>query len=217
VSLMLKCDHARPDDGVMDAIADALLDDQVVVMPTETQYALSTRCDREGTLEHIGRIKNRAVAAKPAVFVKNLAMVENICRLSSAARALADMFLPGPVTLVLPEREGQTSVAAEFVSEAGIGIRISSSPIIAAVMNRVPFPVCATSANVSGEMTPATVSLIYKALGDAVDVYVDGGACRGVVPSTVIKVAGEEIEILRHGLVAESDIRRCLEKRSPNE
>ena len=47
MSMMLKCSHARPEDGVMDAVADAFLDDQVVVMPTETQYALSVRGDRE--------------------------------------------------------------------------------------------------------------------------------------------------------------------------
>jgi tRNA A37 threonylcarbamoyladenosine synthetase subunit TsaC/SUA5/YrdC len=70
--------------------------------------------------------------------------------------------------------------------------------------------VTATSANISGEITQATVGEIRSVLGEEVELYLDGGPCRSVVPSTVVKIA-ERVEILRHGMISEAEIKSFLQ------
>lgn len=213
MSRIVSCHAARPDNHVIDEIIETLEQGAAVVMPTETQYALSMRADRADTPEKIGRIKRRAAVIRAALFVKDIKMAEQFCRVSKTAVRLAERFLPGPLTLVMPGKENQTAVAAGFLSEHGFGIRISSSPTIAAVMAKASFAVTATSANISGVMTPATVAEIAGELGERVALYVDGGPCRGVVPSTVVKV-NDDMEILRHGIIGEAEIRHYLEEQN---
>lgn len=211
MSRVIVCNPAAPEESVITAVVDALTEGRAVVIPTETQYGLAVRADADDAPRMVCRIKGRAESEPSALFVRDMAMAERFCRLTSLSRSLADKFLPGPLTLVLPVREDQTIVSRRFQSAHGIGVRLSSSPLVAAVMARVPFPVTATSANRSGEATPATVEPIRRSLGEAVELYIDGGPCRAVAPSTVAAVNGR-VHILRHGAVAESDIRGHLRR-----
>jgi len=210
LSRRLSCDAANPDKDVIERVAEAFRDGRTVVMPTETQYALSIRASVDDAFEKICRIKQRKEGLSVALFVQDMQMAERFCDISDVAKKLADRFLPGPLTLVLPGKKGQTTVAAGFLSPHGFGIRVSSSPIVKAVMGRLAFPVTATSANISGRTTPQTVPEISRSLGDTVDLYLDGGPCRAVTPSTVVK-ADDDVTILRHGVIPEREIRRFLE------
>jgi L-threonylcarbamoyladenylate synthase len=208
---VLACNPVRPEPEVIDEAAAALKSGGVVVMPTETQYSLSIRGDlREGP-KIICDIKKRAETVRAALFIKNLDMAREFCEVSEAAEKLARRFLPGPLTLVLPERKGQKFVSPGFLSEDGFGIRISSSPVIAAVMDKVPFAVTATSANLSGQVAPKRVREIREMLQDKVDLYLDAGPCSGVVPSTVAKIS-DRITILREGIVSGEEIKNYMEK-----
>jgi L-threonylcarbamoyladenylate synthase len=206
VSRIVTCNPARPDEKAIAVIAEALTDGQVVVMPTETQYALAVRADRDDAGQTIRNIKKRSDDATPALFVKTIEDAEKFCLLSLAARKLAGRFLPGPLTMVVPAKPGQQVIPEDFVSTHGIGLRVSSSPLIRAVMARVRFPVTATSANISGDITPRTVDKIRETLGDSVDLFIDGGPCGGIIPSTVVHV-NEAVSLLRHGVIAETEIR----------
>lgn len=205
------CNPAAPEETVIAAVADALTEGLAVVIPTETQYGLALRADSDEAPQIINRIKGRAESDRSALFVRDIAMAESFCRFTQISRSLAAEFLPGPLTLVLPAKEDQTVVSHRFLSPHGIGIRLSSSPLVRAVMVRVPFPVTATSANRSGEMTPATVELIRAMLGEAVGLYIDGGPCRAITPSTVAAVNGT-IRILRHGAIAEAELHSHLRR-----
>jgi L-threonylcarbamoyladenylate synthase len=209
VSQVITCNPAAPDDTAVAAVVDALTGGLAVVIPTETQYGLAIRADFDSAPAAVNRIKGRPEAERSALFVKDMAMAEQFCQFTPLSRSLAARFLPGPLTLVLPARKDQTVIPPDFLSVFGIGIRLSSSPLVAAVMARVSFPVTATSANRSGEITPPTVDLIRKSLGEAVSLYLDGGPCRGLTASTVAAVNGQ-VRILRHGLIAEAEIRRHL-------
>lgn len=206
MSIVIACDPIAPDAETIRRAANTLTEGGAVVLPTETQYGLSVRADRPDAPEKIIRIKKRNKARPVALFVKDIGMAELFCEVTDTARKLAARFLPGPLTLIMPVRSGQTAAAAAFASPDGFGVRISSSPVVKAVMNLVTFPVTATSANLGGNRTPATVAEIKKELGDEVDLYLDGGPCRGLIPSTVVK-AGDRTEIVRHGVIADAEIR----------
>ena len=209
MSRVIRCDPRYPDDTVLNKAAEVLDSGGVIVIPTETQYGLAIRADRDGTLDKICRLKKRDANLRPALFVKDIEMAENFCIMNNDARRLADNFLPGPLTLVLAPVEGQASVSRDYLSDDGYGIRISSSPVVAGIMNRLAFAVSATSANISGQQTPTGITEIEKLFGDDVELYLDGGLCRAKTPSTVVKVNGG-IKILRHGQIAEKVIKESL-------
>lgn len=208
MSRIISCDPARPDRTVVAEIARALAGRKAVVLPTETQYGLAVAVD-ERTRETICRIKRRAQDLKTALFVKDMEMTARFCVISTMARYLAERFLPGPLTMVMPLIPGQTIIPDDLASEAGVGVRLSSSPLVAAVVRELNNPITATSANLSGQLTPETVEEIVAMLGEQVDLYVDGGPCRSIVPSTVAQV-GERVTILRPGVIPETEIRRAL-------
>ncbi len=211
MSRVLVCDADRPDTSVIEAAVAALNDGSVVVMPTETQYSLSVRADDENAMIKICAVKRRSETVKAALFIRDMHEARRFCRINRAAEKLAARFLPGPLTLILPGKAGQTKVAPEFLSEAGFGIRISSSPVISAVMDRLPFAVTATSANLSGQSAAMNIADIRQSLGDAVDLYLDAGPCRNSTPSTVVQV-NDTITILRPGAIVEAEIMHTLEE-----
>jgi L-threonylcarbamoyladenylate synthase len=206
VSVVLACDPTTPDPDVIEQAAETLTRGGAVVLPTETQYGLSLRADSPDAPHKIDRIKKRNKTLPVALFVKDIQMAELFCEPTDTARKLAARFLPGPLTLIMPARPRQTAAATAFASPDGFGVRISSSPVVTAVMNQVTFPVTATSANLGGRRTPATIAEIRDELGDGVDLYIDGGPCRGLVPSTVVK-AGDRVEIIRHGIIPDAEIK----------
>lgn len=211
MSSVLTCDPAQPSEEVIKSAVDALLAGEAVILPTETQYGLALRADRPDAPERIDRIKKRIGGQTTALFLARFEQAESFCKVSAKARLLADKFLPGPLTLVLPGLEKQDKVADGFGSLAGFGIRVSSAPLVAAVMSRLDFPVTATSANLSGRMTPTGIDEIKNDFGDMVSLYIDGGAASGRsrIPSTVAAVDNDVI-ILRHGAIGEAEIRKAL-------
>ncbi len=206
MSTVIACDPANPDVEAIQRVAETLRRGGAVVIPTETQYGLSIRADRPDAPQKIDRIKQRNKTLPVALFVKDMEMARLFCEITETAQKLAERFLPGPLTLILPVRPGQTAAAEGFASPGGFGVRISSSPTVAALMRQVSFPVTATSANLAGRTAPATVAEIKAELGDNVDLYLDGGPCRGLIPSTVVR-AGDDVEIVRHGVISDAEIK----------
>ncbi|MFH1699021.1 MAG: L-threonylcarbamoyladenylate synthase [Candidatus Zixiibacteriota bacterium] len=208
MSREIKCDPNRPEGKTIDTIIIALNGKKIIVLPTETQYALSIRAD-ESALKKIEQIKKRNMDSKPALFVKDLDMAEKFCIINKTARHLADKFLPGPLTLIVPERIGQDFISSEYKSEFGFGLRLSSSRVIEAVMAGMDRPVTATSANISGQDSSSDINEIRRDLSDNVDLYVDAGQCRGIMPSTVVWV-GDGTKVLRPGIIPVSAIEKAL-------
>ncbi len=212
MSTTIRCDAGNPDPAVIAEIADELEAGKIVVIPTETQYGLCLRADRDDSMEIISSVKRRNQAVKSALFVKDMVMAGRFCMVNDIAHTLAELFLPGPLTMVLPPKANQCVVCNDFASNHGFGVRISSSPIVYTLMNRLPFPVTATSANLSGNLTPPEVNRIKETFGDDVSLYIDCGPLRTKIPSTVVRVHDDDIEVVRHGLIAERDLRRHLNK-----
>lgn len=206
MSTVIACDPVSPDVETIRRAAETLTRGGAVVIPTETQYGLSVRADQLDAPQKIDRIKQRNKTLPVALFVKDMKMAELFCEITETAGKLAERFLPGPLTLIMPARPGQTAAAGDFASPGGFGVRISSSPMVAAVMRQISFPITATSANLAGRTAPATVAEIRAELGDRVDLYLDGGPCRGLTPSTVVR-AGADVEIIRHGVISDAEIK----------
>ncbi|HOD67653.1 MAG TPA: L-threonylcarbamoyladenylate synthase [candidate division Zixibacteria bacterium] len=178
----------------------------LVVAPTETRYGLLARADRKIPADRLARAKRRASEKPISIFVGTIEMITHYAELRPTALRLARIFLPGPLTLVLPAVGSWHPVIAPV---GKIGVRVSASPVIQAIMERVEYPVTATSANISGDEENETVEQIVEIFGDEVDLYLDGGPLTGM-PSTVIDCTIVPPAVLREGAIDPAEIDRVV-------
>ncbi len=199
--------HA-PEADRIDRAVDFLLAGKIIVVPTETRYGLMARADKEEVITQLFHLKNRSSAQPTAVFIGSVPMMMHYVRLNPVAQRLASIFLPGPLTLVLPALEG---ITYPVVYQNTLGIRVSSSPVVQAIMQRVNFPVTATSANISGDNQDTNINAIYEIFDEQVALYLDGGELNNQ-PSTIVDCTHEQVRILREGGIPAEEIYHALGK-----
>jgi len=197
-----KIDPNNPVMSLIERAIAALESGGVVVAPTETRYGLLARADKQMPTGRFLAIKPRSAGKPVAVFVGTVEMMMHYAEMNPIAQLLARVFLPGPLTVVVPAIGSWDRM---IVPNRTIGIRVSSSPVIQAIMERVDFPVTATSANLPGDDDNSDVASIAATLGDRVDLYLDGGVLLGA-PSTVVDCSQDEPVILRQGAIAADQI-----------
>src|SRR5579863_7327389 len=156
---------------IADALA-ALAAGDVIVYPTETFYALGVDALSSGTLERLFAIKGREPGKPVALIAADTAMAFAVAReVPAEARVLAEAFWPGPLTLVLPARDG--ILAPLIGDDGGVGVRVSSHPIARALAVGLGRPLTATSANLAGEPPAVEPEAARRALADKVKVFVE--------------------------------------------
>ena len=174
--------------------------DGVVLIPTETVYGLSCRFNSPAAVKRVSEIKLRKMGKKFIVLISSRSQLGDLgLMMNRAADILADEFWPGPLTMILPDIRGNT-----------LAVRYSSSVFINRLIDESG-PIISTSANLSGQSTPALFSEIDKELLNRVDLAVNGGTLPGV-PSTVLDVLQDSPRILRHGAIGFDDIISVLKK-----
>ncbi len=203
---VLSIDPVHPDRGVIRRAAESLADGELVVAPTETRYGLLARADSDQATERVLEAKGRGGLRPVALFVRDEDGIRALGDMTPSAERLMRAYLPGPLTLVLRSR---VTWSAPRVVDGFIGLRWSSSPVIAELMSLVSFPVTATSANLSGSEELETIAQIRGALGDAISLYLDAGRLSGPV-STVVKCIGDDASILRAGAISALSIQSVL-------
>ncbi len=201
-------DHSRPDPALIELAAETLRNRGIIVAPTETKYGLLGSMDDYDTLKRIFDLKKREIILATAIFVPDRDAIKRYAVETEISKELTNAFLPGPITLIL---RAKAPYGPPIVVDGKIGIRISSSPVISAILKKIEFGLTATSANLSGECESETVSEISDLFGSRVDLYLDAGPLAGK-PSTVIDCCGDEYRIVRKGAIRESEIVRCLER-----
>ncbi|MDB5264301.1 MAG: translation factor [Adhaeribacter sp.] len=192
--------------------AAALLNQQqLVAIPTETVYGLAANAFSETAVLKIFEAKNRPSFDPLIVHTHS---IENFTQVATAipdqAYQLAEAFMPGPVTLLLP-RSNQVPLLVTSGNDL-VGVRIPDHPLTLALLKEIFFPLAAPSANPFGYVSPTTAQHVNKQLGDRIPYILDGGACKVGIESTIISFADGEPEILRLGGLALEEIEKVLGK-----
>lgn len=171
----------------------------LVVLPTETVYGLAAALGVPGALERLYRAKGRPAHKPTARFVRGAEDLEREgVTLAGAARRLAERFWPGPLTLVVPTGKGD------------IGWRVPDHPVCQAILGELGEPLAVTSANRSGGAEARTAQEAAKELGESVDLVLDAGRTGDAPPSTVVRVRGREVEVLRWGALGREALAAAL-------
>lgn len=179
----------------------------MILYPTETIYGLGVNVLDDAALVALFALKGRDESQTVSWGVRDLADIDRFAVLSDTAVQLAERYLPGPLTLVLPAKD--TVPASRRAPDGSVGFRISSDlvaqQVIADFMAEYDAPLTCTSANVSGETPSETTQGIldqFVAAGRDVSelTVVDDGPRVGAA-STVVRVVGDEVSIIRQGSI----------------
>lgn len=117
---------------------------------------------------------------------------------SDEAQRLMDAFWPGPLTILLPVKEG--ALAPEVTAGLStVAVRIPSHPVALAILKAADLPIAAPSANTSGKPSPTKASHVKEDLAGRIACIIDGGTTGVGVESTVLDCSGSQPVILRPG------------------
>lgn len=180
-----------------------------MLCPTDTAYMLAADALNEAAVRRVIDIKRRPPEMAITVIVPNLTAALNYVEANDTARRLAERFLPGPLTLVLPRKDCVPDVLTG--GRPTLGIRVPDHAFSLALAERARRPITATSANVSGGEAAYTLIEALSALPhDAIDLAIDGGRVDRPGVSTIVDLSSERPVILREGLVPDLDILEAL-------
>lgn len=183
----------------------------VVIFPAERLYGLGADATSREAVERVFALKGRSSHAPLPVIVGDLDSAENWVEFGRGSRALASRFWPGPLTLVLDLKRGR-ELPQELMGSGKLGIRVPGSDLARRMAALAGVPVTATSANLSGRASGATVSEALADLAGEVELALDGGPLPGPPGSTVVAIEEEEVIILRPGVIPREELMAVLEE-----
>lgn len=201
-----------------DAVAEHLGRGGLLAYPTETVYGLGSRPVAEDVAA-LAALKGRSQEKPFLLLVAGGGMAEAYgLRFTQAATALAAACWPGPLTLVLGGGQGRLPEALRG-PEGGIAVRWTSHPQVAALIDRLGYPLTSTSANRAGEPTaPGTLAIASTfgaAIADGRLLVLDGGTLGNVPPSTVVDCTRGVPRLVRAGAIPVDELRRRVGGAAP--
>jgi len=185
-----------------DTIAEAarlILAGEPVAVPTETVYGLAADATNAEAVARIYAAKGRPSFNPLIVHVPDIDAAQRIGDFSDEALELARAHWPGPLTLVVPLREGTGIASLVTAGLATVGIRVPDHPAMQALLRATGRPLAAPSANASGSISPTRAAHVLKSLEGRIPLIVDGGATERGIESTIVAATGGPLRLLRRG------------------
>jgi L-threonylcarbamoyladenylate synthase len=184
------------DEEIVFAVA-ALGRGEIVAYPTETFYGLGVDALDELALARLRALKGRDGKAI-SVLVDGPKMLSSICRsVPPLAVTLMERYWPGALTIALPAK---SNLPSALIEDGCVAVRQSSHPTAQALVSRLGRPLTTTSANRAGQ-PPATTDEAVEEIFEGRCRVVHGGTTPGGAPSTLVRVRGTKLEILRRGAI----------------
>lgn len=178
----------------------------LLVYPTETVYGIGADARNADALSRIPVVKGRDEKKPILVLIgSGEAVREFAANVPDVAEVLMRAFWPGPLTLVFRARGDVPELLT--AGTGTVGLRYSPNAFCRELIQRSGRPITSTSANRTGERTPATIEEIARQLGEGIDLYVDAGPLGDALPSTVVDVSGPAPRLIREGAIPRSGLR----------
>ncbi len=185
---------------------DVLARGGIVLYPTDTLYGLAVDAHNPSALTRLRLLKGRETKKPVSIVAHSVEALDAYVTWNEIAKELANRHLPGALTLVLPARSG----VPENVQLIGqVGVRVPNDVFSRALATVYGGVFTATSANRSGETTPATVHEILMQFGPRIteiDLVIDDGERSGGIGSTVVTFRDGKPYMLREGLISKDEL-----------
>lgn len=205
-------------DAAVPGVSNHLRAGGLIGYPTETVYGLGSLATDAG-LDALAHLKGRPPRKPFLLLISSREMAEGAgLSFNAAARAMADAFWPGPLTLVLPGGEGRLPTRLRG-AEGGIAVRHTSHRGMARLIARLGEPVTSTSANLPGGPPAPGASKVAELFPAATAagtlLVLDGGVLGNVPPSTLIDCTGPVPALIREGAIPRAELRRAVGRLAP--
>ena len=152
-----------------------LRENEAVAFPTETVYGLGANAMDDEAIAKIFEAKGRPSDNPLIVHIGTKSQLDGIVKeIPPVAEKLMAHFWPGPLTIILPRKEGISEKVTAGLNT--VGVRMPDHPIALALIEEANVPVAAPSANRSGRPSPTLASHVYEDLNGKIAGIVDGGA-----------------------------------------
>ncbi len=191
--------------------AEALKENNIVAIPTETVYGLAANAFESEAIEKIFSLKKRPFYNPLIVHIKAAEYLNHIAKdIPEIAFRLATEFWPGPLTLVLNKKSIVPAIIT--AGKDTVAVRMPNHPITLELLNSLDFPLAAPSANPFGSISPTTAAHVNRYFGENLEVVLDGGECIKGIESTIVGFEGEQVVMYRLGSISTEDIERVAGK-----
>lgn len=180
----------------------------VLAIPTETVYGLAGNIYSEEAIAKIFELKKRPLNNPLIVHLHKMEQLQEIVmEFPPKAKLLAERFWPGPLTLVLKKGDNVPDLVTG--GKDTVAIRIPDHPVTLALLEQLPFPIAAPSANPFNRISPTSAAHVTGYFHDALAVL-DGGSCKKGIESTIIGFDGEEPVLYRLGSISKESIEETV-------
>lgn len=195
------------DDRALPLAIETLQSGNLVAFPTDTVYGLGADPFNISAIIKLFESKGREYNKAIAILVGSRDQVELIAeRFTENAKILVKKFWPGGLTVIVPKRKDIPDLLS---STQTIGIRMPDHPFAQELLKKFG-PLATTSANLSGGPNPLTAVDVMAQLNTRIPLVLDGGACPGGVPSTVVDCTIDQLHVLRYGPISEETMQKAL-------
>lgn len=202
---------------IIKACVTALKLGKVVAYPTDTSYGLAVDVKNIEAIKKLYRIKDRGLNKPVHVIVPSITFAKKIVSWNKQADKLAKKFLPGPLTLVLELRAKGVGLRKLSAGTGFLGVRMPKNQIALDLVKLLKNPITTTSANpsfhLSGGFDSYSAEDVLKQFTNKKhkpDIVLNAGKLFKHKPSTLVKIDGNKIEILRKGPISEKEIKKII-------
>lgn len=201
--------YLNRENNDIDKAAKIVKQGGLVLFPTETVYGIGANALNDDAVKKIFIAKGRAQDNPLILHISDMEMLSQIAdNISELEYNLMDAFWPGPFTIILNKKDGIAKVAT--CDGDTVGIRMPSNKIAHDLIKKSNLPIAAPSANISGKPSGTKLQDIIEELKNKVDYILDGGESDIGLESTVVRVIGNEVRILRPGKITKEDIEKVV-------
>ncbi|WP_410010304.1 L-threonylcarbamoyladenylate synthase [Phyllobacterium sp. A18/5-2] len=200
------------DEQAVRTAAIVLAEGKLVAIPTETVYGLAADATNGEAVASIFEAKGRPHFNPLICHVSDVSMAERYAVIDPQSRRLIDAFWPGPLTLVLPLK---ADTAIHPLVAAGLDTIALRMPrgVAGKIIAALDRPLAAPSANTSGKISGTSAPAVEDDLGARIALILDAGPSEVGLESTIVKVDGDAVQLLRPGGLAAEDIEAFIGKK----
>ena len=193
----------------LNQVKTALINGDIIALPTETVYGLAANIYLDSALEKVFKLKKRPSHNPLIIHISNAGILEQIAKnIPAKARELANVFWPGPLTLVL---EKQDQIPNRITAgKPTVAVRVPNHPIALQLLKSLNFPLAAPSANPFGSLSPTSAKHVALYFKEEINFILDGGPCFCGLESTIIGFENDKPILYRHGAISIEEIEKII-------
>jgi L-threonylcarbamoyladenylate synthase len=181
---------------------------ELLILPTDTLYALACDASNTKAVEKVYKLKQRLEQKALPILCSDIEQVEKIVKLEESGYRLAQYFWPGKLTLILERKKNQSIISNKvYGKNSDIAIRVPKSDFIIQIIKELGAPLVGTSANISGKdpvFNAKEAELHFKSKV----IVVDGGI-KQCPPSSIVKINHNNFQIIREGEITITALKKA--------